>query len=77
MSYGYKCGADLPCVAEQSVCLRIYVVLLVSLLLVCCSSLSRAGESDYDVAGGDPFSFMLFGLFSDYRDGVSQSICVE
>ncbi len=77
MSCGYECGTNLPCVTEQTVYMRISVVMLVPLLLVCCSRRSFGGESYSDVAGGDPFSLMLFGLFGDYRDGVSHIICVE
>ena len=68
---GYKCGADLPCVAEQSDCLRVHVVLLVSLLLVGYSRRSRDGKPDSDIAGGDPFSLMLIGFPCDYCDGIS------
>ena len=76
MSFGYEWGADLPGVTEQSVCMGIHIVLLVSLLLVECYRRSHARKSDSDVAGGDPFSLMLVGLLCNYRDGVPQSIYV-
>ena len=38
---------------------------------------SRAWDSDFDVASGDPFALMLFGLYGDYHYGVSQGVRVE
>ncbi len=60
---GYGCGADLPFVTEQSLCLGVSVVLLVSLLLIGYYRRSRAGKPDFDVAGGDPLFLMMIRYF--------------
>ena len=51
---------------EQSLCLGVSVVLLVSLLLVGCYRRSRAWKPDANVAGRDPFSLMLVRFLGDY-----------
>ena len=76
VSCGYKCGADLPGVTKQPLCLGVYVVLLVSLLLVGCYRRSHARKPDSYVAGGDPFPLMLIRFLGDYYDRVTQVVRV-
>ncbi len=78
MPCGNERRADLPCVAQQAVRLRVSFVVLVPLLLVGCPRRSRAGKSDFDITGGGySFPLVLFRYFGDHRDGVSQGICVK
>ncbi len=59
VSCGYDCGASLLCVTEESLCMVVSVVMLVSLLLVGCCSRSLAREPDSNVANRDPFSLVV------------------
>ena len=64
----------MSCVSQQAFSLRVFVVMLASLLLVSRLRGSTRGESGSDIASGSPFSFLLVRFRCHNCDDVA--LCV-